>query len=622
MPYGYWGRVLEVDLGSGRAREVKVPKPVMRAYLGGRGLALQILWSRLGRVWEEVDPLSSENVLAVFTGPLTGYYPGVRVCVTGKSPLSNGVIGSTVASEVGLELKAAGYDGVLVTGASKDPVYLYVRDGEVEVRDASRYWGMVGSELLASLLKELRSDYSLRGAAPDPAVLYIGPAGENLVRTAAVMSKLTHAAGYGGYGAVMGSKRLKAIVVKGTGPLPNVKNPDEVNRLRGVVLRRLTEAGRGAFRYWGTAIESLSTGFWRSSEPVRNWREEWHSDYSFSHLTLEGRYWVKRSWSDYGCPTACMKVASTRCGGRLYVTDGPDYELCAYLGSNLDLFNVESAVKLSALVDELGLDGINTGNVVGLALELFERGVISEEDVGYRISWGDEASIARLIEDIAYRRGFGKVLAEGTYRAALSIGRAKGVDVLRYAVQVKGVAVGAHGVRSGADYTKDIAYAVSTQGGDHTSVASTDVFSQDSELWLAFLDSAVVCWFNGVEEAIMINFLNAVTGWHLTRDEWYHEVGARVLTLQRVLLLLGGPDVFWDPRIHDDNPPRFYEPLPSGPYKGKAVSRDSINKLKKEYFKALGWDELGIPTEETLTRLGLKDAISAVKRVRRRLGLE
>jgi len=613
MPCGFWGRLLEVDLSSEKARTVEVSHTTFRRYLGGRGLATWILWQRLGSKWKEVDPLGPENILLVLTGPLTGYYPGSsRLCISGKSPQSGGVVGSTVASEVAIELKAAGYDGIIVTGASRDPVYLYIEDDRVEIRDASRVWGEGSRKTWSYIYQDTRPDYARNGATTPPAFIYIGPAGENLVRTAAVMSKWVHAAGYGGYGAVMGSKKLKAIVVKGRGSLPPVADPVRFKQLFEKVLDTLLT--RQGMRAWGTSQGFWSVGYDLSSEPIRNWQEEWHDKREFAQHEFELRVWRKRYWSDWGCPTSCMKLSCVRYGSETLVTDGPDYEMGAYLGSNLGIFNPEHVAQLSALADELGLCGIQTGNVMGLAFELYQRGILTKDDVGYELRWGDVKVAARLMEDIAYRRGIGKILAEGTYRAAREISRMKEVDVFKYAVQVKGIAVGAHGIRSGKDYPQPHAYTASVQGGDHTSVAP----EQDS----VFLDSAVICSFNTVDRDTMIGLLNAVIGWRVTQDELLKEIATRVLTLQRILLLLGGPDVFWDPRRDDDNPPRFYEPLPTGPYRGSKVDKNKVEELKKKYYEELGWDEYGIPKEETLKKLGIEAAAHEVKRIKKRLGIE
>ncbi|MEM0015238.1 MAG: aldehyde ferredoxin oxidoreductase C-terminal domain-containing protein [Zestosphaera sp.] len=618
--FGVWGRILDVDLDTNTSRILDVPEEVFRKFVGGRGLAAWLLWDELGDRWESVDPLGPENLLLVLTGPLTGYYPGAKLVVSGKSPQSNGVVGSTVSSELAVDIKTAGYDGLIIRGASETPVYIYVDSHGAQIRDASPLWGLGGLKLIAALNHLLESDLNAgRGLDVVPSYIYIGPAGENLVRTSVVMSKLTHAAGYGGYGALMGSKKVKAVVAKGSGPMPPVHDSEGFARAWREALGELCDRMR-TFRYWGTTQGLWTTGYRTSSEPIKNWMEEWHNIRAFTHEVLERKCWVRNLWSDWGCPTSCMKVSKVLDNGTTYVTDGPDYEMGAYLGSNLGVFDMPSVVKLSALADELGLCGIQTGNVLGFAIELFERGYLSRVDVGCELRWGNVECVRKFMEDIAYRRGLGGLMAEGTYRAALKLSTSKGVDLLKYAVQVKGIAVGAHGVRSGLDYPQKIAYAGSVQGGDHTSTAGTPVKSTESEAFSAFLDSAVVCIFNTMEVEKLVTYMNVVTGWGLTEDDLYAS-GVRILTLQRVLLLLGGPDVFWDPRVHDDNPERFYEPLPGGPKAGGAPRREDVRIELGRYYSELGWDELGIPKEETLERLGLVELAREIGRVKARLGI-
>jgi aldehyde:ferredoxin oxidoreductase len=258
------------------------------------------------------------------------------------------------------------------------------------------------------------------------------------------------------------------------------------------------------------------------------------------------------------------------------------------------------------------MSGINGPNTMGFAAELYQRGILTKEDLGFELSWGDAEAFTKLAWLIATREKIGDVLAEGTYRAALKISEMKGVDVMPYAVHVKGVEIGAHGTRSNEDYTKDIAYAVSVQGGDHTSTAK-DAYD---DMRNVFSDSAVVCTFCTIEE-LMWDFAQIVTGWNLTEDRWCREHGPRIVTLQRVLLLLGGPDVFWDPVEDDENPPRFYEPLPTGPYKGRTTDRKRVEQKRQEYYRAIGWDARGIPTHETLKKLDLTDLENKVKRLRK-----
>jgi aldehyde:ferredoxin oxidoreductase len=619
---GYAGKMLEIDLSTQRIKNLRLSDEILEDYVGGRGLATRILWDRLGSRWETVDPLGPENVLLFLTGPLTGFFPGARICVSGKSPQSNGVVGSTVAGEFGVELKCAGYDGIIVNGEAEKPVYLFIKDYQVEIRDASHVWGEDAKRTMTLLTREcrelLKNRFPRYGEWKEPAMLYIGPAGENKVRTAVVTAKWTHAAGYGGYGAVMGSKKLKAVVVKGTGPLPEVSDMERVKQLTQVICKKAYNSEM--FRRWGTGAAGYEVGAKTSSEPIRNWQEEWHNERSYAVDKFENRVWIKRFWGDFGCPITCLKIAMVKTGRfKGAITDNPDYELQAYLGTNLGIFTPEKNVFLASLIDDLGLCGIQTGNVLGFAAELFQRGILKKEDLDdLEPKWGDTEAFAALTRKIALREGVGDLLAEGTYRAALKIGKMKNVDVLRYAVQVKAVSVGAHGIRSGKDYPINISYACSVQGGDHTSTACLPLDDFRSELVMIFNDSAVYCYFNtfGLSRKVKFDFYKAVTGLELVPEEWYNIKALRILQLQRAMLLLGGPDLKWDPKIHDNNPQRFCEPLPSGPYKGKTVDKAKFEQDKKRYYEAVGWDEKGIPTSEILIKLGLEDMDKTLEKLR------
>jgi aldehyde:ferredoxin oxidoreductase len=619
---GYAGKFLEIDLSDGNCKNVKIQDELLRDYVGGRALAAKILCDRLISKWDQVDPLGPENILLFLPGPFTGFFPGGRVCVSGKSPQSNGVVGSTVGGEFGVELRCAGYDGVIVTGQADKPVYLFIKDSDVEMRDADSIWGKDGKETNTLLNRECRrlltERYPRYGEWKEPAKLYIGPAGENKVRTAVVMAKWTHAAGYGGYGAVMGSKRLKAVAVKGTGPLPEVSNLKKIKRMINVVCRNSYD--NVLWRRWGTGGGGYSFGAETSSEPVRNWQEEWHDEKRYGVDQFENRLWVKQAWSDFGCPTNCLKIAVVKSGKfKGAITDNPDYELQAYLGPNLGLFTPEEDVFMAALIDDLGLCGIQTGNVMGFAAELFQRGILSKDDLdGIELKWGNAKAFATIARKIALREGIGDLLAEGTYRAALRIGEMKGKDVLRYAVQSKGIGIGAHGIRSGKDFSTPIGYACSVQCGDHTSMTDVPIEGSESEVWEIFNDSAVICIFNsfGFSRNFKFDFYNAITGLSLTREDWARGGGLKTLQIQRALLLLGGPDLKWNPKVHDDNPSRFYEPLPSGPCKGKAADRTSVRKSVHEYYREAGWDKNGIPKSSTLRKLRLDSVDKALRALR------
>ncbi|RLI22864.1 aldehyde ferredoxin oxidoreductase [Candidatus Bathyarchaeota archaeon] len=617
---GYAGKFLEVDLSNEKIKETSFPEEILREYIGGRGLAAKILWDRLGKKWETIDPLSPENILLVLTGPLTGYFPGTKVCVSGKSPQSNGVIGSTIAGEFGVDLKCAGYDGLIITGKAEKPSYIFICDGHVEIKDATPIWGRKARETLRFLVKksveEVKAIKPNYGEVKEPSILHIGPAGENRTRVAAVVAKYAHGAGYGGYGGVMGSKNLKAIVAKGFGPLPEVYDRDEVIRIFDEISKRNFEVE--GFRRWGTGKGGYHFGAETSSEPVRNWQEEWHNMESFRGEEFD-KYWIKKYWGDFGCPVTCLKLAVLKEGRfRGAICDNPDYELQAYLGANLGIFKAEDNIYISYVSNELGLCGIQGGAVLGFAAELYQRGILTKEDLdGLELEWGNAEAFAVLAEKIAYRQGIGDILAEGVYRAALKLGEMKGTNLLKYVVHEKGVAIGAHGVRSGKDFAKDISYACSVQAGDHTSLASIDD-GRSGEISTILSDSAVYC--NFVSFALddmkpLFKLYEAVTGWSLSEEEWYGEKGLRILQLQRALLLLGGPDRQWKPKIDDDNPQRFWEPLPSGPYKGKTVDRETFERNRLEYYRLVGWDENGVPKPETLRKLGLHDVETKLREV-------
>jgi len=610
---GYAGKFSEIDLSTGEIREIHLNEEVLKQYLGGRGLATKILWDSLGKKWETVNPLGPENILTVLAGPLTGYYPGGRMCISGKSPLTLGIVGSTVAGEHAIDMRCAGYDGLIVKGRAGKPVYLLVTDDGVEIKDASHVWGKDRIETYKILTKEGTAELEKRSPNSrewrEPSILHIGPAGEKMSRVAAVQSKWAHGAGYGGYGAVMGSKNLKAILFKGMGPLPEVWDIERTKELIWQIAK--INFSSDSMRRWGTGAAGYDVGARLSSEPVRNWQEEWHDEKSFGVDKFEERVWVKRYWGDFGCPTTCEKLAVVKAGPfKGAISDNPDYEIQAYGGTNLGIFTPEENVHICSVMEDLGFCGIQGGNVAGFAAELYQRGILTKDDLGFELSWGDAEAFTRLLRLIADRRGVGDILAEGTYRAALKLGKMKGLDLTKYAVVEKGMGIGAHGIRSKLDYVEAVSYPCSVQGGDHTSPAQRYIRKSDSELTAMLHDCGVYCWFNISEDAaleLIWDFIQTVTGWPITADEWYNNMALRILAIQRAVLLLSGPDIIWKPITDDDIPARWYEPLPSGPYAGRAADKKELEEDRRKYFEAVGWNEEGIPKSSELKRLDLID---------------
>jgi len=296
------------------------------------------------------------------------------------------------------------------------------------------------------------------------------------------------------------------------------------------------------------------------------------------------------------------------------ITDGPDYELQAYCGTNLGIFEPEGTIYIASLLDDLGFSGINGANVMGFAGELYQRGILTKEDFdGIEPRWGDAEAFGELAKLIAERRAIGNVLAEGTYRAAKKITQMKGVDVMPFAVQFKGMEPGAWGMRSGRRYI--CGYACSTQSGDHGS--SVNPVVGESGHFLG--DCLVFCTatLNWRPDPLYIwAFFKAVTGWDVTEEEWTNVIKRRIIQIQRAALLLGGPDIVWDPDKDDDNPQRWYEPLPTGPKAGMALSRAQFLEERKKFYVDMGWDDRGIPTSAELKKLGLEDVDKVLAKLR------
>jgi aldehyde:ferredoxin oxidoreductase len=579
---GYKGQLLDVDLTAGTSQAVPLDPKMARDYVGGRALGVKLLWDAYGANWANVDPLGPEAILLLMAGPLNCFVSGKTMAVF-KSPLSGGAMGSAVSEDAAATMRFAGYDGIMLRGKANSPVYIYINDDTVEIRDAGDLWG-----------KDVRETFDiLREEDRLADVLYIGPGGENQVKFASVMSNWYRAAGRGGSGAVMGSKNVKAVVVNGTGPAPELADPENVYAAMDY-LRVETPFLSANMHEYGTTGGIFRTGNVASAEPVRNWQEEWHEQTQIQAEFFAAEQWVRRYWADYGCTVACSKAGRIKSGPYSGTPiELPDYEGGAYCGPNFGVYDINEISYLADRFDKWGIDVISGGNVVAWAAELYQRGILSQSDLGgVALEWGNADAFDKVIEMVAKREGIGDTLAEGVLAASKIIGQ----DSDQYAVHVRGIELGAHGVRSGLDYTKGlVSYALSTQGGDHTSIAFPG-----TEMWL-LEDTLVVCGFsNGPMDKV--GFLNAVTGFGITEEELNTVMIPRWVALQRLGVYLSG----WS---HADahNPPRFYEPLPTGPQEGLAVDPEAEAQAVQEAYVAFGYDENGIPTTETLNRLGLSD---------------
>ena len=575
---GYKGQLLEIDLTARSVKTVDLDAKLARAYLGGRAMGGKMLLDAYGTNWAKMDPFSSEALLLVLAGPYVGFI-GCKTNFVIKSPMSLGITAAQGSGDFVHELRFSGYDGIIFKGKASSPVYVTIFDDKVEIRDASKMWGKEIKESHQMIVDE-HGDRTSQ--------FYIGPAGENLVRYAAAMTEWYRAAARGGPGGVMGSKNLKAIVCRGTGPAPDVADQKKLLDLMAWGRTHLQLVRRNSVEY-GTTPGIFRTGNVGSSEPVRNWQTEWHDRREVMAENFAANQWVRRYWADYGCVVACSKLGRVKYGKRAgTICELPDYEAGALEGTNFGIFDIDEMAVSTGRPDELGFDLISVGNVCSWACEAQEKGILTAADLGgVQLKWGDTDGFMKLMDLIAHRQGeIPTLLGEGLLRATRKIG--KGSDA--FAMQVKGIEMGAHGVRSGH---APLSYAVSSQGGDHSSQASA-VGENDM-----FGDSVGQCGGQGLSRDQQFEWLQAITGFGVTADELTKVMVPRWATMYRITLLLSG----WTYK-DDVNPPRAYTPLPEGPFKGSRASQTLESEQKQAYYATMGWDTQGVPTTATLRTHG------------------
>ncbi len=600
-----FGRLLRVDLSSQRIQEEEIPSGWVEDFIGGSALAARMLWERLH---PKVDPLGPENPLLFLTGPLTGTAgPAVgRFTVCACSP-ATGLWGeSNCGGFWGPELRFAGYDALWIEGRALEPVYLWIHDGRVEIRPAAHLWSRDPYAVQAAIRQEV-GDPLARVAA-------IGVAGENRVPFALILCDHGRVAGRTGMGAVMGSKNLKAIAVRGNRPLP-LARPEAFGALRSQANRALREDNlTRVFRETGTAgaaeyFELLGSmpkryygqGTWEGASKV--------SGAAMAETILSGVS------ACHACVIACGRVVTIPEGPYARTkAKGPEYETIAAFGSNLLNDDLALITHLGDLCDRYGLDSISMGNVLGLAYLLFERGVLTERDTGgLALRWGDARPAEILIAQTARREGFGVLLAQG----ARGLARAFGAEDL--AVEVKGLEVPYHDPRGVAGMA--LSYATSPRGACHnqSDFFMVELGQSDEELGIPYLDrhqcegkaryvaihqnwrtvcnSLVLCYFAHVAPSTALALLNAAMGWDWDLGRML-EVGERAWQLKRALNHRLGAT-----RADDRLPKRLLEPLGEG---GAAGFVPDLETMLREYYEVRGWDpETGRPRSETLRRLGL-----------------
>ncbi|MDI3533643.1 MAG: aldehyde:ferredoxin oxidoreductase [Thermosediminibacterales bacterium] len=624
MPYGYWGKMLRINLTTGNIKEETFEESFMRKYFGGKGFVSYYL---LKEVDAETDPLGPENKLIFATGVMTGVpVSGMcRYAVGGKSPLTGGYGQSEAGGWWGPELKMAGYDGIIIEGKAEKPVYIYIKNEEVQIKDATHLWGKNTDEA-QRIIREENGDKRIR-------VAQIGPAGERQINYACIVNELKHANGRTGMGAVMGSKNLKAIAVRGTKKL-EFKDKQKITEIAKWFSGYLMENPLTYGLYnWGTAggVMGLSKG---GILPTRNFKEGSFEGAEKIWGKTMAETILKKREGCYACAIRCKRVVEVK--NDKYTVDpefgGPEYETVAAFGSLCGIDDLEMISKANELCNKYTLDTISTGMVIAFAMECFEEGILTEEDTGgLKLNFGNAEAALKLVEMIAKKEGIGEILALGSQRAAEKIG--KGAE--KFALTVKNQELPMHEPRGKVGV--GIGYAVSDTGADHMQAGHDSLFTQEGEvldsikplgilkpidpfdltekkvrefmylqfLW-SFYNMAGICDFSPVPRGSLpldklVEVMRAATGWNVSLWEML-KAGERGLNMSRLFNLRCGID------SKDDRlPERLYQPLEGGSLKGVKIDKDDFNKAIKKYYAMMGWDEeTGIPRKEKLEELDIK----------------
>jgi aldehyde:ferredoxin oxidoreductase len=598
MMFGYMGKVLRVNLSTKKITTEPLRMDWAEKFLGARGLGSRYL---IEEVDPKVDPLSPENKLIFATGPVTGTLAtsAGRFNVVTKGPLTGTIAASNSGGYFGPELKYAGYDLVIFEGKADKPVYLWIYNDHVELKDASHLWGKDCYETTDAILAE--ND-------PEAKVACIGPAGENLVLFACVMNDKHRAAGRTGVGAVMGSKNLKAIAVRGTG---GVKIADRESFLE--VLRKARKkiaehpvSGGGLPTYGTNVLVNVINSV--GALPTRNFREAWFEGADkISGETMASTI-LLRNKACASCASACGRV--TKAMGE--IGEGPEYEAVWAYGAQCGVDNLEAISKANFICNKLGMDPITMGSTIGCAMELAELGLIDEKKAGVSLHWGNAEAIVKLTEDTGYRRGFGEELALGSYRFAEKYGHPE------LSMSAKKQEMPAYDPR--ALQGMGLEYATSNRGGCHVRgyLTSPEVLgipekldpadTQSKPQWTktfqdltAAVDSLGFCLFLtfALDAGDLASQVTPIIGREVTAEELL-TIGERIWNLEKFFNLKAGIS----PK-EDTLPPRLLkEPIPAGPSKGRV---NKLHEMLPRYYELRGWDKDGTPTKEKLESLDLLD---------------
>ncbi len=603
--------MLRINLSTNHISAENLPEQVLRKYIGGRALGA---WLLAREVSPGINPLSAENKLLFMTGPLTGTMVNAanRYLVVTKSPQTGLFLDSYAGGFFGPELKFAGYDILIIEGVAKTPAYVWIHNDRVEIRDAGRLWGRLTWEAEEELKKEV--------GEREARVAVIGPAGENLSGLAMIQNDYHHQCGRGGAGAVMGSKKLKAVVVRGTRGIATADPRALVKFFLTDVKNRLEKQGSAKqiledrMRYGTPLTMNITNPL--GILPVENFTRGYSDDAAKIDGHAIREKVVVADKACYGCYIPCLKFSRVRegplAGARV---GGPEYETNALFGSNLGVYYPEALVDANMLCDQLGLDTIGAGNVLGFAIECFQRGIITTQDTGgLELKFGDYGTAALLVEKIAYRKDIGNVLADGVLRAA----KVFGGNSEDFAMHGRGLEF--PGYRPGINSPgMALAYAVTERGACHRrglpAMAEHKLkpFSTEgrAKLFKAMYDERIpahcgVCCDIatrrlGLDYGDFAAIYSWVTGWDVTASEMAL-LAERSAALAVLYNLREGCSM-----KAAGLPKRIFGEETGGPGRGLKITPLMVEEMMQEYFRLRGWDENGIPSGQTLEKLGIED---------------
>ncbi|MCW4011308.1 MAG: aldehyde ferredoxin oxidoreductase family protein [Candidatus Bathyarchaeota archaeon] len=611
---GYAGKVLYVNLTTGKTQTEKLKEETAKKYVGGIGLGMS-LW--LANSKAGVDPFNADNPLVLALGPVSGtMFPtgGNGHAFISKSP-ETGAVGEAVShGTFGAEIKRAGYDAIVITGKAEKPIYLWIDDDSIQLLDASNIWGKSPSETEEDIKTEL-GDYYVRVAA-------IGLAGEKLSKIACIINEKTRAAGRTGLGAVMGSKNLKAIAVRGTRDIVTAK-PEEFMSMVKEFHERMKGPSTQKYRTLGT-VENLLINNSFYCMPTRNYRNAYFEDAEkVSGEALNERY-VSKIIACSSCPMRCEHEAVVRDGPYKGTMARMEYESLWALGPYTGVNKLDAIIKAAELCTYYGLDAQSTGVTVGFVMDCYEKGILSHNDLDGDAPFGSAEALLQLIEKIGKREGIGDKLADGVKAAAAKIGKGseklaqhiKGLEVTGYDLRcLKTAALAAAVSFRGADHNRSSAYAVDLKGKIDRLKAEKGrgKIVKDLEDTYALIDSFIVCknargtFYKDLQD--MAKLYNLVTGYDLLPDE-LATAAERINTLARLINIREGLS-----RKDDTLPWKVMnEPIPDdGPVKGAVVTQDELDLLLDDYYTARGWNLEGVPTTAKLKELGMEDLASIVQ---------